>query len=438
MLDYSCLISEIPGDSAVLQSAALVCGKLDCQCHRLYEPSSVPSNCRTVYQCETAGWRGWRASRAAGQAWGEEGGTRVWSLKSGLEGKIGMEATHGFKVNSDQLQRQQTLTKLVEKMAEAVEEEVRLQQVVGTRAAGVVQQAGDCLETDMSREEQEVGERLEVETGLEVEGNEGRRKLVTKPMTFQRLGVEVWRDKEPQSHRAQHPWLLVHTREGTETVRKIMKDVVDPQVEEVRSHCLATTSDTLDLRTEYQTVERTGEMEEFVVGGMRVEWERLRVVTVRREDGPASMAAVKVRRTRRARGFMAGRGEDQERQEDLQKPVLVVSHPCGQNQAISVDFKMSGLDTKMIRILNQRTGSYCYMCKATKEMAHNIERVTAGFWADLLSMEELIKHARELMVATGVEEQEWHEYVLVAVAGDAETRFCSQFLTSDFYVLGLV
>ena len=57
-------------------------------------------------------------------------------------------------------------------------------------------------------------------------------------------------------------------------------------------------------------------------------------------------------------------------------------------------------------------------------MAHNVERVKAGFWDDLLPMEELIKHARELMVATGVEEKEWHEYVLVAVAGDAETRFC--------------
>lgn len=377
-------------------------------------------------QCETGGWREWSASRAAGLIWKEDGGIRVWCLKSDLEERVGQESVHGFEASFDkQLRARQALARLVEKVEGQVEGLVK----------GLVEAGTDLppLEVEGAMGGLEVEERV-------VAGVDGNRsKTITKPMVFQDVGPEVWNDREPQSHRAQHPWLLAHTREATETVRNIMKTVVDPQVEEIRSHCLVAKVDLLDMRTEYYTVERTGEMEESIlVNGRRVEWERLRLVMVLREEGPAYLAKVKVRLTKRRRGFMAGRGGDQARQEDLHKPVLVVGHPCGHNQAISVDFQMAGLDTKMIRMLNQRTGSYCYICKTTKEMAHKIERVKEGFWDDILPMEELITHARELMEATGLEEREWHNYVLVAEKGDAETRyFISNFHDCSHIRLGV-
>ena len=66
---------------------------------------------------------------------------------------------------------------------------------------------------------------------LTVEQETGRRKLeINKPMTFQQLGGVVWEDSQPQSHRAQHPWLLSHEREGTENVKQILKTLVEPQI----------------------------------------------------------------------------------------------------------------------------------------------------------------------------------------------------------------
>ena len=246
--------------------------------------------------------------------------------------------------------------------------------------------------------------------GVEGEERDEREKPAPRlkpPLAFQRLGPEVWADPEPQSHRAQHPWLLAHVRETLESVREIIETVVDPQVERLRSFRLAA-EDTLDMRTEYDST-------------LRTEAGELQLVTVRREDGPPHLAAVRVRRTRRARGDMAGRGGDQERCEELSRPILVIGQPCGCLLAVSVDFKLGGLDTKMIRMLNQRTGSYCYCCRASEADAHSVEVVREGFAADL-SMEELTSLARELMEVQGVAEADRQEHVFPNERGDYPTR----------------
>jgi hypothetical protein len=241
-------------------------------------------------------------------------------------------------------------------------------------------------------------------------------------MAYQRLGKEVYRDPEPQSHRAQYPWLLAHQRENLDNIKELLATVVDPQVEELRSYNLAA-NEVLDMRTEYYSVEGTGELETCWVDGKVVSWERKRVVLVTREEGRTGhLGAVPVRRTARARGDMAGRGGDQARLEDLGKPVLIVCQPCGHLQSIAVDLNMSGLDTKMIRLMNQRTGSYCYLCTATMQEAHDVTRVRRGFQADL-SMEQLLKLAAELMETAGVPKDKWSEHVLLAEKGDASIRF---------------
>ena len=53
---------------------------------------------------------------------------------------------------------------------------------------------------------------------------------IRKPLAFQNLGEAIWEDMEPQSHRAQHPWLLAHTRETKDTVKEVMQSIIDPQV----------------------------------------------------------------------------------------------------------------------------------------------------------------------------------------------------------------
>ena len=53
---------------------------------------------------------------------------------------------------------------------------------------------------------------------------------ITKPLAYQHLGQVAYTDREPGSHRAQRPWGIIHERESTEMVRKLVKDVIEPQV----------------------------------------------------------------------------------------------------------------------------------------------------------------------------------------------------------------
>ena len=168
-------------------------------------------------------------------------------------------------------------------------------------------------------------------------------------MAFQQLGDIVWSDNEPQSYRAQHPWVLSHERETRNGIKQLMMTVIDPQVEDLRSFKLSIHENTVDMRTEYYTVYNA----ENEVGTLV---KKLHLVT--KEDGPDFLANVKVRRTKRSRGRGAGQAGDQDRVEDLKKPILMVATQCGHTFSISVDFHLTGLDTKLIRLLNQRTGSY--------------------------------------------------------------------------------
>ena len=125
------------------------------------------------------------------------------------------------------------------------------------------------------------------------------------------------------------------------------------------------------------------------------------------------LKAVKVRKTKMKRWNGGGGKGDQDINEDLSKPFLLVAHPCGDIQSFSVDITLSGMDTKMIKVLNQRTGSYCYCCRATEAEAHDIERVRDGFSADI-NMEELLDFGRELMTKKGIADEDWSSHVFVA------------------------
>ena len=260
-------------------------------------------------------------------------------------------------------------------------------------------------------------------TEQEVKEQEFRRRFkeMLKPMGFQKLGQEVYEDPVPQSHRAQHPWLLAHQRENIETVREVMDSVVNPGVEQLRSHCLVA-GDFLDLRTGYMTVVGTGVMESRLVDGVVVQWEKKAIVEVEKQHSrTAHLGVVPVRRTARMRGDKAGRRGDQARMEDLSKPLLIVCPPCGHLQSISADISMGGLDTKMIRLINQRTGAYCYCCSATRAEGNDPDRVRRGFEADM-SMERVLDLANELLDEAGVPQDQHADFELVAQRGDEKTR----------------
>ena len=53
---------------------------------------------------------------------------------------------------------------------------------------------------------------------------------IQKPIGFQLKGDVLWRDPEPQSSRAAHPWIISHERETKENVRAWFRNVINPQV----------------------------------------------------------------------------------------------------------------------------------------------------------------------------------------------------------------
>ena len=198
-------------------------------------------------------------------------------------------------------------------------------------------------------------------------------KLLTdqmkKPLGFQHTGRAVWSDPEPQSSRAMHPWVLSHEREMADNVKLMYRMIIDPQVEELRSFMLASSG----------------------------------------------------RRTSRDSGWGAGQHGDQERVEDLAKPVLLIAQPCGHTVSISADISLKGLDTKMIRGGCGRTGAFCYLCKTTRKGAHSLEVVRQGFLCDMSAVELL--EMVEDWLGPEVNRDEWDTYEFVSKKGDEGVRF---------------
>ena len=126
------------------------------------------------------------------------------------------------------------------------------------------------------------------------------------------------------------------------------------------------------------------------------------------------------RHTARQAGRGAGQLGDQQRVEDLSKPILLVSQPCGHIISISTDISIKGLDTKMIRANCGRTGAFCYLCCTTHADAHNPAVVQHGFHCDL-SAADLAEKVESWL--EGVNREDWDDYEFVSERGDEMRRF---------------
>ena len=430
-------------DHAVEMEENLPQSASDC----LYQPESILPALRESIELEkghvvwtgaapsvspASSWRNWQGVRRQGLSWEEECGIRVWSIPYQLEEDFMTRVPLKRRLDEDCGVGSEP-TKLARRGKELLVEDMKVANL------GVLMDGGGGITQDQHEAEEHSGQLAEggeddhdeALTEQEVKEQELRRRLqeIQKPIGFQRLGQEVYEDPAPQSHRAQNPWLLAHQRENIDTVREVMDSVIDPGVEQLRSHCLVA-EDVIDLRTGYMTVVGTGVMESRLVDGVEVQWERKEILEVEKEHSrTAHLGEVPVRRTVRLRGDKAGRRNDQARVEDLSKPLLILCPPCGHLQSISADISLGGLDTKMIRLINQRTGAYCYCCSATAAEGNDPDRVRQGFDADM-SMERVLDLARELLDEAGVPVDQRADFELVAQRGDEKTRqvLCTQII----------
>ena len=225
-------------------------------------------------------------------------------------------------------------------------------------------------EDEGGEDEDEDGDEREREEPEEITLEVLARKI-KKPLGFQKTGPIVWVDPEPQSSRAAHPWIISQERETRENVTEMFRKIIDPQVEERRSYMLV---------------------------GSDVE-----------------------RRTTRKTGWGAGQHNDQLRVEDLSKPILLVSMPCGHVVSISTDIALKGLDTKMARVDCGRTGAFCYLCRTPRKSAHSVNVVKSGFFCDM-SAEELLTHVEDWL-GPEICREEWDQYEFVSERGDESVRF---------------
>ena len=129
---------------------------------------------------------------------------------------------------------------------------------------------------------------------------------------------------------------------------------------------------------------------------------------------------VEGRRTTRQAGRGAGQLGDQMRVEDLNKPLIMVSQPCGHIISISTDIDVSGMDSKMIRGNTGRTGAFCYLCRTTRADAHTLDVVQRGFHCDMAA-EDLIEKVESWL--EGVPRDEWDQYEFLSAKGDENVRF---------------
>ena len=135
----------------------------------------------------------------------------------------GMKVLHtGFPSRFAQEEKKIRVWSLNSELEESLisrEEPFRKRQKVGleeTEEAQNVRRRGVCEEDDDN------GDPLE----------QSLMKLaqkIQKPIGFQLKGDVLWRDPEPQSSRAAHPWIISHERETKENVRAWFRNVINPQ-----------------------------------------------------------------------------------------------------------------------------------------------------------------------------------------------------------------
>ena len=71
---------------------------------------------------------------------------------------------------------------------------------------------------------------------------------------------------------------------------------------------------------------------------------------------------------------------------------MEIKHECGSVKKLYVDPQATGFDQKLIKMVNQRTGAYCYTCDMINKEAHDISRIQQGFYMNM-GMERLGKYS---------------------------------------------
>ena len=269
---------------------------------------------------------------------------------------------------------------------------------LGCDAIQHLQHAVQNMQEDILELEQQQGVHVQLQ---EAAGEDGRDQIeqlllkIEKPRGYQKVGNPVWRDRTPSSHRAQRPWGLIHERESKEMVGDLVNTVIDPQILEMRNFKLSPCNDQpLDFKTEYWTLDR---------GDRGVQ----ELSQVDKEQGAGKEVFVSVKEQRSV--------------EDLKKPVIFISQPNGCITAISSDVQLKGMDSKLVEMINQRTGAYCYACDSTLQEAHKVERVKEGFFMNV-SMDRLEQAVETLFTLHGVSEDEKEFFEFPSQPGDYNVR----------------
>jgi hypothetical protein len=98
-------------------------------------------------------------------------------------------------------------------------------------------------------------------------------------------------------------------------------------------------------------------------------------------------------------------------EEDLQKPALFVAQESGCVTAIFCDVQLKGMDSKLVEMINSRTGAYCYACDVSLKEARQIERGKEGFYMNV-SMDRLKEAVETLFSLYEVPEadKEYNEF----------------------------
>ena len=328
-----------------------------------YDPQTIPASERK--ESIDRSWFGtWRDN------------VKVWSVPSKVLNDDDLENLEGFPAI---LHRTNNLDKVVEELEDEINHDPSFDGFIDVGMITEVVQTFD-QETPAN-----VPEQIEPAKVL---------PSIKKPLGYKKLGPAVYSEIYKGSVRASRPWFIIFMRENIETLRPLVKNIIEPQMLE-----LITSKHEVNINATHSFLTKKhgcSHLDEKAMNSFN-------------ENQKAKFNSRKL---------------NDQSYENLSKPLIIVAVGFGGGSflvSFSVNFQLKSADGKLGQELTGRTGAHCFSCDLSVEQMHDPAIIRQGLSMNVVTT-DLNRHFAALAADYEISESELDNFVIPSEKGDWDER----------------